>query len=124
MAEHGVPDISAEEALEEVVPKPEETIAHEEGVHELLAAADAVHHEETIQAEDHIDAHLIESAHEETDRAGSVTPEGHDADAHVNGKTTPTPGGGPELEDIINMLEAKPRPMSIATIPDEFDIAE
>jgi len=125
LAEYGVPDISAEEALEEVVPKPEETTAHEEGVHELPAAADAVPHEETIQAEDHIDTHLVESAPSETDRAGSVTPEGHDADAHVNGKTTPTPGGGgPELEDIINMLEAKPRPMSIATIPDEFDIVE
>ncbi|KAH9831597.1 uncharacterized protein C8Q71DRAFT_798901 [Rhodofomes roseus] len=124
LAEYGIQDTSAEEALEEAVPKPDETVVHEEGVPELPAAADAEHHEEAVQAEDHIDAQLDEPTPSEAERAGSTTPEGHDANAHVNGKSTPTPGGGSELEDILNMLEAKPRPMSIATIPDEFDLAD
>lgn len=115
LAEHGVPDTGAEEALEEVLPKPEETIAQGEGTHELPAAA--------AEEEEHEEApHLEDVANAELERVGSTTPEGHDTTAHVNGKTTPTPAGGADLEDIVNMLETKPRPMSIATIPDEFDI--
>lgn len=117
LAEHGVPDTSAEEALEEVVPKPEGTIAHEEGVPELPAAA--------VEEEEHGEAPLAEDhAVTELERVESNTPEAHDTPAHVNGKATPTPGGGTDLEDIVNMLETKPRPMSIATIPDEFDIPD
>lgn len=117
LAECGVPDTNAEEALEEIVPKPEETIVHEESVPELpVADAEGEGHEEVPLVEDHAVAEL--------ERVGSITPEGHDTTAHVNGKATPTPSGGTDLEDIVNMLETKPRPMSIATIPDEFDISD
>lgn len=114
LAEHGVPDTSAEDALEEVVQKPEETIT-QEGTHELPAAAtEAEEHEETPYPEEFANAEFN----------SSTTPEGHDVSTHVNGKTTPTPSDGVDLADIVTMLETKPRPMSIATIPDEFDISD
>ncbi|KZT67469.1 hypothetical protein DAEQUDRAFT_767197 [Daedalea quercina L-15889] len=124
LAEYGVPDTSAAEALEEVVPKPDETIAHEEGVQEPPATAEAEHYDEVSQVEEHGSVDRDESTPSVADPTGSAAPEAYGTDARVNGKTTPTQGGGTDLEDIINMLEAKPRPMSIASIPDEFDIGD
>ncbi|CCL99297.1 uncharacterized protein FIBRA_01313 [Fibroporia radiculosa] len=81
----------------EAVPAPEEHVEPES--HQLAPEPDAAHVEESAQPEVEVP----------------------DAILHVDGASTPTPigGKGTDLEDLIHMLEAQPRPVSVVSIPDE-----
>lgn len=142
-AQAGEGDPAAEDKV-----KPDTTETYEEGHEELPTATEepepvaeseeAEHedeHEETTpaekdaQPEEHdvpveseaVNLHDAEHEHEPGVEIAHDDAAAENA-SYVNGKTTPTPAGrnGTDLEDIVNMLEAKPmRPISIVSIPDE-----
>lgn len=119
-------DVSLEDPLEELPHTGEHLEGDsvpvaEEGLDNIAVASHKHHNEPEAVAESASEVHdpTPEEDASSAESGQARDPElEHEAnvETQVNGKTDPA---GNDIEDLISMLEAKPRPVSFASIPDE-----
>ncbi|KAF7327831.1 Peptidase-S15 domain-containing protein [Mycena kentingensis (nom. inval.)] len=116
-------EVHEEEAHEEEVHEEEvhEEEVHEEEVHEEEVEESA--HEEELAHDEELEAEEVEEHRDDVDVAAEpdiVSDDSHPSDVSATVVASETKDN--DLEEMVNMLEGKTRPLSIASIPDDLDI--